>query len=115
METHRADYGFIVATCESDKPIRPLDSRKKIYISGDNINIFIVAKIMRELLITKCNFETMLKSDEKEQKLKNLKEWIEYKLPRYISSLEDALNNQEKKADTIIREAGNIKKFKEKI
>ncbi|CAG8704003.1 241_t:CDS:1, partial [Scutellospora calospora] len=74
METHRADYGFIVATCENDKPIRPLDSRKKIYISGDNINIFIVAKIMRELLITKCNFETILKSDEKEQKLKNLKE-----------------------------------------
>ncbi|CAI2184838.1 17328_t:CDS:2 [Funneliformis geosporum] len=115
METHRADYGFIVATCENDKPIRPLDTRKKIYISGDNINIFIVAKIMRELLITKCNFETLVKSDEKEQKLKKLKDWIEYKLPRYISILEDELNNQEKEADIIIREAGKIKKSKERI
>jgi hypothetical protein len=29
--------------------------------------------------------------------------------------LEDALNSQEKKVDIIIREAGNIKKAKEKI
>ena len=74
MQTHRADYGFIVATCENDKPIRKHDLRKKIYISGDNSNIFIVAKIMRELLINKSNFEAMIKSDEKERKIKNLKE-----------------------------------------
>jgi len=97
MQTHRADYGFIVATCENDKPIRKHDLRKKIYISGDNSNIFIVAKIMRELLINKSNFEAMIKSDEKERKIRNLKEWVENKLPRYISILEEELLSQEKR------------------
>lgn len=115
MQNRRADYGFIVATCENDKPIRPLDSRKKIYISGDNSNIFIIAKIMRELLIAKNNFEAMIKSDEKEQKLEKLKLWIEYELPKYVSVLEDELRSQEKEADIIIKEAGKIKKSKEKI
>lgn len=74
MRTQQADYGFIVATCENDKPIRPLDLRKKVYISGDNNNLFVVAKIMRELLITKHNFMTMINSSAKEQRIKNLNE-----------------------------------------
>ena|SRR5438552_24174 len=115
MRTQQADYGFIVATCENDKPIRPLDLRKKIYISGDNNNLFAVAKIMRELLITKHNFAEMVKSDTKEQKIKHLEEWKNDKLPSYISSLEEKFQSQEKEANKIISEAEKIKNSKEEV
>jgi hypothetical protein len=113
MRNQQADYGFIVATCENDKPIRPLDLRKKIYISGDNNNLFVVAKIMRELLITKHNFKE--NSSVKEQKIKNLDEWINDKLPRYVSSLEEEFEGQEKEANNIINRAEKIKNSTEKI
>ncbi|CAG8849816.1 32149_t:CDS:1, partial [Racocetra persica] len=109
----QADYGFIVATCENDKPIRPLDLRKKIYISGDNNNLFVVAKIMRELIITKHNFKE--NSSVKERKIKNLDEWINDKLPRYVSSLEEEFVGQEKEANHIISKAEKIKNSTEKI
>jgi hypothetical protein len=77
MRTHGAEFGFIVATCENDKIIKSattIDSRKKIYISGDNSNLFPLAKIMRELLITKHKFRETINSSIKEQKIKNLEE-----------------------------------------
>ncbi|CAG8724189.1 5054_t:CDS:2 [Racocetra fulgida] len=113
MRAQQADYGFIIATCENDKPIRPLDLRKKIYISGDNNNLFVVAKIMRELLITKHNFKQ--NSSIKERKIKNLDEWINDKLPRYISSLEEEFDSQEKETNNIISKAEKIKNSTEKI
>ncbi|CAG8456076.1 26248_t:CDS:2 [Gigaspora margarita] len=107
MRTHGAEFGFIVATCESDKIIRSaitIDPRKKIYISGDNSNLFTVAKIMRELLITKYKFKETINSSVKEQKIRSLED-----------SLEDELLNQEKEANAIINKAEKIKIFKEKI
>lgn len=115
MRTHHAEFGFIVATCENDKDIRPVDFRKKIYISGDNNNLFVVAKIMRELLITKHNFLETINSDGKEQRIKNLDEWINNKLPGYVSSLEEVFLDQEKEANAIINKAEKIKNLKEKI
>ncbi|MEG7978820.1 MAG: hypothetical protein NY202_02765 [Mollicutes bacterium UO1] len=77
MVFHRAEYGFIVATCEGDKIIKSAkttDPRKKIYISGDNINLFLAIKTIRELLITKHNLTKIDNSDDKEQKLKKIEE-----------------------------------------
>jgi len=44
-----------------------------------------------------------------------LEEWVSDKLPKYVSSLEDELLNQEKEANSIISKAEKIKIFKEKI
>jgi hypothetical protein len=77
MVFHHADYGFIVATCEGEKIIRSAkttDPQKKIYISGDNINLFLAIKIIRELLITKHNLMKINNSTDKEQKLKKIEE-----------------------------------------
>jgi hypothetical protein len=77
MVFHHADYGFIVATCEGDKIIRSaktIDPHKKIFISGDNINLFLAVKTIRELLITKYNFVKNDDSTDKEQKLKKIEE-----------------------------------------
>lgn len=118
MRACGAEFGFIVATCEGDRIVRTaktLDPRKKIYISGDNNNLFTVAKIMRELLITKYKFRETINSSIKEQKLRNLEEWVNDKLPKYISSLEDEFMNQEKEANAIISKAEKIKTGKEKI
>jgi hypothetical protein len=118
MRTHGADYGFIVATCESDTIIRSersVDPKKKIYISGDNNNLFMVVKIMRELLITRHKFLETINSSVKEQKIKKLDDWIDDKLPRYISSLEKQLQIQEKEANDIISKAGKIKDSREEI
>jgi hypothetical protein len=70
---------------------------------------------MRELLITKHKFRETINSSIKEQKIKNLEEWINDKLPKYISSLEDELIIQEKEANSIINKAEKIKTCKEKI
>jgi len=77
MVFHHADYGFIVATCEGDKIIRSVkttDPRKKIYVSGDNINLFLAIKTIRELLITKHNLMKADNSVDKEEKLKKIEE-----------------------------------------
>ncbi|CAI2173075.1 7565_t:CDS:2 [Funneliformis geosporum] len=77
MVFHHADYGFIVAACEGDKIIRSAkttDPRKKIYISGDNINLFLAIKTIRELLITRHNLTKADDSNNKEQKLKKIEE-----------------------------------------
>lgn len=118
MRNYNADFGFIVATCLNDKIIRSVrvvDSRKRIYVSGENNDLFTVVKIMRELLITKHNFRETINSSAKEQKIKNLEEWINNKLPKYVSSLEDELTNQEKEANSIISKVEKIKVSKEKI
>jgi hypothetical protein len=118
MASHHADYGFIVATCEGDKIIRSaetIDSRKKIYISGDNINLFLAVKTIRELLITKHNLMKNDNSTDKEQKLKKLEEWANDKLPNYIINLQKQLENQESAVKIIIDKAEKIKKFKDEI
>ena len=119
MQTHGADYGLIVATCEKDKVIKKaqtVDWKKKIYISDDNSNLFLVVKIMRELLINKHN---LMKNDDnsvdKEQKLKKIEEWTIEKLPKYILNLQKQLENQEKYANSIINGAEKIKKSKDEI
>ena len=119
MQTHGADYGLIVATCEKDKVIKKaqtVDWKKKIYISDDNSNLFLVVKIMRELLINKHN---LMKNDDnsvdKEQKLKKIEEWTIEKLPKYIFNLKKQLENQEKYANSIINGAEKIKKSKDEI
>ena len=118
MVFHHADYGFIVATCEGDKIIRSAkttDPRKKIYISGDNINLFLAIKIIRELLITKHNLMKTDNPADKEQKLKKIEEWANDKLPNYIINLQKQLENQESAANAIIDKANKIKKFKDEI
>ena len=118
MVFHHADYGFIVATCEGDKIIRSAkttDPRKKIYISSDNINLFLAIKTIRELLITKYNLMKADNSSDKEQKLKKIEEWANDKLPKYIIDLQKQLENQEKAVDSIINGAQKIRKFKDEI
>ena len=118
MVFHHADYGFIVATCEGDKIIRSAkttDPRKKIYISGDNINLFLAIKIIRELLITKHNLMKTDNPADKEQKLKKIEEWANDKLPNYIINLQKQLENQESAANAIIDKVNKIKKFKDEI
>jgi hypothetical protein len=118
MIFHHADYGFIVATCEGDKIVRSAkttDSRKKIYISGDNSNLFLAIKTIRELLITKYNLTKINNSTNKEQKLKKIEQWADEKLPKYIIDLQNQLENQEKAIDSIINGAQKIKKFKDEI
>lgn len=44
-----------------------------------------------------------------------MEEWINNKLPKYVSSLEDELVNQEKEANSIISKVEKIKVSKEKI
>ena len=117
MVFHHADYGFIVATCE-DKIIRSAkttDPRKKIYISGDNINLFLAIKTIRELLITKHNLTKTDNSVDKEQKLKKIEEWANDKLPKYIIDLEKQLANQESTANAIIEKAIKLKKYRDEI
>ncbi|MDR1670392.1 MAG: DUF2130 domain-containing protein [Spiroplasmataceae bacterium] len=118
MVFHHADYGFIVATCEGDKIIRSaktIDPHKKIFISGDNINLFLAVKTIRELLITKYNFVKNDDSTDKEQKLKKIEEWANDKLPKYIIDLQKQLENQESTANMIIDKVNKIKKFKDEI
>ncbi|CAG8447188.1 9406_t:CDS:2 [Racocetra fulgida] len=118
MVSHQADYGFIVATCEGDKIIRSaktIDPHKKIYISGDNVNLFSVIKAIRELLITEYSLTRNDNSTDQEQKLKKIEEWASNKLPKYIIDLQKQLENQESAANTIIDKANKIKKFKEEI
>ncbi|CFW92882.1 Putative chromosome segregation ATPase [endosymbiont DhMRE of Dentiscutata heterogama] len=118
MVSHQADYGFIVATCEGDKIIRSaktIDPHKKIYISGDNVNLSSVIKAIRELLITKYNLTRNDNSTDQEQKLKKIEEWANSKLPKYIIDLQKQLENQESAVNAIIDKANKIKKFKEEI
>ena len=118
MVFHHADYGFIVAACEGDKIIRSAkttDPRKKIYISGDNVNLFLAIKTIRELLITKHNLMKADNSVDKEQKLKKIEEWVSDKLPRYIIDLQKQFENQEKAVDSIINGAQKVRKFKDEI
>jgi len=76
MEKFQADFGFIIATCvDNGKATKQIDPRKKIYVVGYNNNLFMVARIMREVLINKCNFkETDSDLTNKEQKLKEIEE-----------------------------------------
>ena len=116
MQKHQADFGFVIATCiNNSKTVEQIDPQKKIYIVGYNNNLFMVARIMRDVLITKHNFKEMDNSTDKEQKLRKIEEWINDKLPRYISSLEGQLENQANYAEAIIGKAKKIKEFKEEI
>ena len=118
MQTHGAEFGFIVATCESDKIIKlaeTIDPRKKIYVSDGDSNLFLVVKVMRELLINRYNFLKMNNETEKEEKLKKIEDWTNIKLPGYIMNLEKQIENQEKAVGTIIEKAEKIRKFKDEI
>jgi hypothetical protein len=77
MQAEGAEFGFIVATCANDKIIRlaeSVDPQKKIYISDDNNNLFLVIKAVRELLITKHKLMKIDDATDKEQKLKKIEE-----------------------------------------
>ncbi|WNE41233.1 MAG: hypothetical protein mread185_000690 [Mycoplasmataceae bacterium] len=118
MVFHQADYGFIFATCEGDKIIRSAkttDPRKKIYISGDNNNLFLAIKTIRELLITKHNLTSNNNSTDKEQKLKKMEEWANEKLPEYTFNLQVQFEGQEKAIETITKGVEKIKNSKDKI
>jgi hypothetical protein len=118
MQTHGAEFGFIVASCVSDKIIKlaeTIDPRKKVYVSDGDSNLFLVVKVVRELLINRYNFLKMENETEKEQKLKKVEDWANIKLPGYIMNLEKQFENQEKAVGTIIEKAEKIKKFKDEI
>lgn len=118
MQTHGAEFGFIVATCASDKVIKlaeTIDPRKKIYVSDGNSNLFLVVKVVRELLINRYNFLKVDSETEKEQKLKKIEDWTNNKLPIYIMNLEKQIENLGKAIGTIIEKAEKIKKFKDEI
>jgi hypothetical protein len=77
MQTHGAEFGFIVATCASDKIIKlaeTVDPRKKIYVSDGDSNLFLVVKVVRELLINRYNFLKIDNETDKEQKLKKVED-----------------------------------------
>jgi hypothetical protein len=77
MQTHGAEFGFIVATCASDKITKlaeTIDPRKKIYVSDGNGNLFLVVKVVREVLINRYNFLKIDSTTEKEQKLKKIED-----------------------------------------
>ena len=118
MQTHGAEFGFIVATCASDKIIKlveTIDPRKKIYVSDGDSNLFLVVKVVRELLINRHNFLKMDNETEKEQKLKKVEDWTNIKLPGYIMNLEKQIENLEKAVGIIIEKAEKIQKFKDEI
>jgi Uncharacterized protein conserved in bacteria (DUF2130) len=118
MQTHGAEFGFIVATCASDKIIKlveTIDPRKKIYVSDGDSNLFLVVKVVRELLINRYNFLKIDNETDKEQKLKKVEDWTNIKLPGYIMNLEKQFENQEKAVGTIIEKAEKLKKFKDEI
>ncbi|CAI2185355.1 4391_t:CDS:2, partial [Funneliformis geosporum] len=77
MQTHGAEFGFIVATCASGKIIKlveTIDPRKKIYVSDGDSNLFLVVKVVRELLINRYNFLKIDNETDKEQKLKKVED-----------------------------------------
>lgn len=118
MQTEGAEFGFIVATCANDKLIRlaeTIDPRKKIYISDDNNNLFLVIKAIRELLIIKHKLMKIDNVTDKEQKLRKIEEWAINKLPQYILNLEKQFEKQESATDAIIKNTEKLKKSKEEI
>lgn len=118
MQTHGAEFGFIVATCANDKIIKlveTIDPRKKIYVSDGDSNLFLVVKVVRELLINRYNFLKLGNETEKEQKLKKIEDWTSLKLPIYIMNLEKQVENLEKAVGTITEKAEKIRKFKDEI
>jgi hypothetical protein len=75
MEKYQADFGFIIATCvDSGKSTKQIDPRKKIYVIGYNNNLFMVARVMREVLINRHVFKEKNNSVNKEQKLRKVEE-----------------------------------------
>ncbi|RHZ37124.1 DUF2130 domain-containing protein [endosymbiont GvMRE of Glomus versiforme] len=110
MINFKADFGIIIAACENGEPLRCVDPRKKIYVSDDT-NFTYIAKIMRDTIIQRYNLLETVNSDKdnKEKRIRSLDEWVDNKLPQYLSRLEKKLADLNNNTDKISRAAQNLK------